>query len=70
MPSPDSVPFHRAAYPPRPLFIVGAEDEGVPEALRVAADLVVEIPQFGVIDSLNVAAAATTVLFHWRVGLA
>lgn len=65
--TPDSVPYHRADYPPRPLFVMGAEDLGLPPALRRAADLVVEIPQFGVIDSLNVAAAATVVMFHWRV---
>ena len=64
--TPDSVPYHTAPYPPRPLFVMGAEGEGLPDVLRIAADLVVEIPQFGVIDSLNVAAAATTVLFHWR----
>ena len=65
--TPDSVPYHQADYPPRPLFVMGAEDTGVPPALRRAADLVVEIPQYGVIDSLNVAAAATVVMFHWRV---
>ncbi len=64
--TPDSVPFHHAVYPPRPLFIVGAEDRGMPAPLRLGADLVVEIPQFGIIDSLNVAAAATTVIMHWR----
>lgn len=64
--TPDSVPFHHADYPPRPLFVVGAEDRGMPEPLRLGADLVVEIPQFGIIDSLNVAAAATTVMMHWR----
>ncbi|MEZ4463074.1 MAG: TrmH family RNA methyltransferase [bacterium] len=67
--TPDSVPYHTAVYPPRPLFVMGAEDRGVPPALRAAADLVVEIPLFGGIDSLNVAAAATTVLFHWRCHL-
>lgn len=65
--TPDSVPYSVADYPPQPLFVMGAEDTGVPPALRRAADLVVEIPQFGVIDSLNVAAAATVVMFHWRV---
>ena len=65
--TPDSVPYHQAHYPPRPLFVMGAEGEGLPHALRTAADLCVEIPLFGVIDSLNVAAAATTVLFNWRV---
>ncbi len=63
--TPNSVPYHEADYPPRPLFVLGAEDDGVPQLLRAAADLVVEIPLHGVIDSLNVAAAATTVMLHW-----
>ena len=62
-----SEPYHKAIYPPRPLFVVGSEDVGMPDSLREAADLVVEIPQFGIIDSLNVATAATVVIFHWRV---
>ncbi|MBU0552494.1 TrmH family RNA methyltransferase, partial [Myxococcota bacterium] len=64
--TPDSVSYIEADYPPRPLFVLGAEDSGVPEPLRLAADLIVEIPMFGVIDSLNVAAAATTVMLYWR----
>lgn len=67
--TPVSVPYHRADYPPRPIFVLGAEDEGVPPPLRRAADLLVEIPMWGVIDSLNVAAAATCVIFHWRAHL-
>ena len=62
-----SIPYHEAQYPPRPLFIVGSEDVGMPSLLRERADLAIEIPQYGVIDSLNVAAASTVVLFHWRV---
>ncbi len=64
--TPRSVPYHQADYPPRPLFVLGTEDDGIPGNLRVAADIVVEIPMYGVIDSLNVAAAATCVMFHWR----
>ena len=65
--TPDSQPYHTAVYPPRPLFLMGAEDMGLPNSLRQAADLAVEIPMFGEIDSLNVATAATTVMFHWRL---
>ena len=64
--TPRSVPYHQADYPPRPLFVLGTEDDGLPASLRHAADLVVEIPMWGAIDSLNVAAAATCVMFHWR----
>jgi|GEM_PF-1294415 len=65
--TPDSKPYHQAHYPPRPLFILGSEDAGLPDELRWSADLVVEIPLFGLIDSLNVATAATCVMMHWRV---
>ena len=64
-----SVPYHRASYPPTPLFVLGSEALSMPSRLRNAADLAVEIPQFGVIDSLNVATAASVVVFHWRVHL-
>ena len=67
--TPDSEPYHRAHYPPRPLFILGSEDAGLPDALRLAADLVVEIPLYGAIDSLNVSTAATCVIMHWRAHL-
>jgi len=64
--TPRSVAYHRAEYPPNPVFVLGAEDDGVPARLRRAADLLIEIPMWGAIDSLNVATAATCVLFHWR----
>lgn len=45
-------------------IIMGAEDEGIsPEALR-AADITVKIPLQGKIASLNVAAAATVIMFE------
>ena len=64
-----SQPYHLADYPPNPLFIVGSEDMGLSDELRVAADLAVEIPLYGLIDSLNVSTAATCVMMHWRVHL-
>ena len=67
--TPDSEAYHQANYPPQPLFILGSEDSGLPDALRLAADLAVEIPLFGAIDSLNVATAATCVMMHWRAHL-
>ena len=63
--TPNSEPYLTANYPPCPLFVMGAEDLGVPPELRAGADLAVEIPMFGLIDSLNVAAAATTVMLTW-----
>ncbi len=61
--SPGAERYDRADYPPRPCLIVGSEGQGLPPALVARADLVVEIPQRGEIDSINVAAAATVVLW-------
>jgi tRNA(Leu) C34 or U34 (ribose-2'-O)-methylase TrmL len=64
--SPDAVSFATARYPDRPVFLLGAEDDGLPVALLERAALTVEIPLDGAVDSLNVATAATAVLAHWR----
>lgn len=55
--------FDRADYPPRPCLVLGSEGPGLPPDLIAQADLVVEIPQRGEIDSLNVATAASIVLW-------
>jgi TrmH family RNA methyltransferase len=46
-------------------FLVGAEDEGLPDAYRQLADTQVEIPMRGAAaDSLNASAAAAVLLFE------
>ena len=55
--------FDLADYPPRPCLMLGSEGHGLPPWLCAQADLVVEIPQRGEIDSLNVASAASIVLW-------
>ena len=54
-----SVSLFEASYPPRPCFLLGAELGGVPEAVLARAELVVEIPQWGLVPSLNLAVAFT-----------
>jgi tRNA G18 (ribose-2'-O)-methylase SpoU len=61
--SPGAERFDRADYPPRPCLMLGSEGPGLPPELCAQADLVVEIPQRGEIDSLNVTAAAAIVLW-------
>jgi HEAT repeat protein/tRNA(Leu) C34 or U34 (ribose-2'-O)-methylase TrmL len=61
--SPGAERFDRADYPPRPCLILGSEGPGLPPHVVAGADLVVEIPQRGEIDSLNVSCAATLVLW-------
>jgi len=54
-----------AEYPPRPCFLLGAELGGVPEDLLQAARLVVQIPQWGLVPSLNLAVAGSIVLYDY-----
>ncbi len=46
-------------------FLFGNEAHGLPEGIAGAADLRVRIPQSGRAESLNLAAAASVVLFEW-----
>ena len=62
-----------AEYPERPCFLVGAELGGVPGELLDEAELVVQIPQWGLVPSLNLAVAGSVVLYdflgkEWHAG--
>ncbi len=52
------------AYPRKVAVVVGNEVTGVDPRIMEAADVVAEIPMFGVKNSLNVASAAPIVLFE------
>jgi len=54
-----------AAYPERPCFLLGAELAGVPGELLDEAELVVQIPQWGLVPSLNLAIAGSIVLYDY-----
>jgi tRNA G18 (ribose-2'-O)-methylase SpoU len=58
-----SVNLFDAEYPVRPCFLVGAERGGIPEELLSQAELVVQIPQWGLIPSLNLAIAGSIVVY-------
>jgi 23S rRNA (guanosine2251-2'-O)-methyltransferase len=55
--------FYRADYSRPVAIIMGAEDTGIDPKLLKIADLLVKIPMYGTIQSLNVSAAAS-VLFY------
>ncbi|MCD9030885.1 rRNA methyltransferase, partial [Luteimonas sp. Y-2-2-4F] len=57
-----------AALPPRLVYVLGAEGEGMDPALAAACDLRLSIPGTGAVESLNVAAAAAVLLAAWRRG--
>jgi 23S rRNA (guanosine2251-2'-O)-methyltransferase len=46
-------------------LVMGAEGDGISRAALDACDLLVSIPMSGRVDSLNVAQAATVVMFEW-----
>ena len=60
-----AVNLFEAEYPVRPCFLLGAELGGVPAELLAAANLVVQIPQWGLVPSLNLAVAGSIVLYHY-----
>jgi tRNA G18 (ribose-2'-O)-methylase SpoU len=60
-----SVNLFDAEYPERPCFLLGAELGGIPEELLDRADLVVQIPQWGLVPSLNLAVAGSVVLYDF-----
>ena len=63
--APNATNLFEAEYPERPCFLLGAELEGVPEILLKEAALVVQIPQWGLVPSLNLAVAGSIVLYDY-----
>ena len=54
------------ALPTRLVYVLGAEGEGMGDALAVASDLRLSIPGSGAVESLNVSAAAAVLLSRWH----
>jgi RNA methyltransferase, TrmH family len=55
-----------AALPPRLIYVLGAEGEGMDAALAEACDIKLGIPGSGAVESLNVASATAVLLAQWR----
>jgi tRNA G18 (ribose-2'-O)-methylase SpoU len=60
-----AVSLFDASYPERPCFLVGAELGGIPEELIAEASVVVQIPQWGLVPSLNLAVAGSIVVYDY-----
>jgi TrmH RNA methyltransferase len=54
--------------PQRLVYVMGAEGEGMDDALAQACDLRLSIPGTGAVESLNVAAATAVFLAQWVFG--
>ena len=57
-----------ARLPPRLVYVMGAEGEGMDAALATACDRRLSIPGSGAVESLNVAAATAVFLSRWGHG--
>jgi TrmH RNA methyltransferase len=55
-----------AQLPQRLVYVMGAEGEGMDDALAKVCDLQLSIPGTGAVESLNVAAATAVFLAQWR----
>eukprot|EP01051_Picozoa_sp_SAG22_P013364 SAG22_NODE_1487_length_4318_cov_1.548471_1_plen_96_part_00 len=51
-------------FPRRAVLLLGKEKEGLPQKYLALVDQTVEIPQFGVIRSLNVHVSAAIMMWH------
>ncbi|TYT25763.1 rRNA methyltransferase [Luteimonas viscosa] len=61
----DGTDVFAAPLPPRLVYVLGAEGEGMGTALAAACDLRLSIPGTGAVESLNVAAATAVLLAQW-----
>ncbi|TWG94343.1 TrmH RNA methyltransferase [Luteimonas sp. J16] len=61
----DGDDLFRATLPRRLVYVLGAEGEGMGEALAAACDLRLSIPGTGAVESLNVASATAVLLAQW-----
>ena len=55
----------KVTLPPRSVYVMGAEGEGMSPALVAACDLTLSIPGSGAVESLNVSAATAVLLAQW-----
>ncbi|GAB2743580.1 TrmH family RNA methyltransferase [Salinifilum aidingensis] len=63
-----AVALDEYAPPQRVALLLGEETSGIPDKLRSSCDVLLEIPQFGTKDSLNVSVAAGIALHRLRCG--
>jgi tRNA guanosine-2'-O-methyltransferase len=63
--SANSVALQHFEFPERVALLLGKEKEGVPVELLNIVDAAIEIPQFGVIRSLNVHVSASMLVWEY-----
>lgn len=56
-------------YPANPLFLLGTEKGGLPETIKKNTFPILEIPQFGLVHSLNLSCSGSIVIYHYLYNL-
>ena len=59
-----STPLQAFTFPPRTVLVLGSERQGIPPDVLSLLDATVEIPQLGVIRSLNAHVAGALCLYQ------
>lgn len=62
---PQAVPLTDMTFPERAVLVLGRELTGIPPAVAAACDQGVTIPQYGVVQSLNVQTAAALAIYAY-----
>ncbi len=60
-----SVSLEKFTFPPRSCLVLGREREGIPANVLLLMDSIIEIPQFGMIKSLNVHVSGSIILWEY-----
>lgn len=61
----DAVPLAQFAFPVRSILVLGQELTGIPAPILSVCDHVVSIPQFGLVESLNVQTAGAIAIYEY-----
>lgn len=62
---PEAMPLAEVAFPERVVLVLGRELTGVPAAVAAACDRALVIPQYGLVQSLNVQTAAALAIYAY-----
>lgn len=61
----ESIPISSFAFPQKTAIVLGSEGQGIPPDILLLCDVCVEIPQFGLIRSLNVHVTGGLVMYEF-----
>lgn len=63
--NPNALALNQFQFPPSSVLLLGQELTGIPDAILALADHAVTIPQFGLVESLNVQTATAIAVYEY-----